>query len=66
MFAEDGEPLAVAESPFFRPTGNGIPDETDDAVAAHAALCERLEAAGWRFVASGRHWFTDTYARELF
>ena len=56
----------MAESPFFRPRGNGIPEETDEAVAAHAALCERLEAAGWHYVAPGRHWFTDTYARDLY
>src|SRR5919197_3435411 len=64
VFAEDGEPLAVAESPFFRARGNGIPDETDEAVAAYRALRERLEASGWQYVASGKSWFADTYARS--
>jgi hypothetical protein len=62
---KDGEPLAVAESPFFRARGNGIPDETDEAVAAHRSLCERLESAGWQHVASGKSWFANTYARSL-
>lgn len=65
VFSDDGEPLAVAESPFFRAHGNGVPAKTDEAVAAHEQLREQLEAAGWRYEASGRTWFGDRYSRPL-
>src|SRR5207249_2062059 len=62
VFSDDGEPLAVAESPFFRARGNGIPDETDEAVAAYQALRDRLESAGWQHLVAGETWFADTFA----
>ena len=65
VFSDDGEPLAVAESPFFRARGNGIPDETDEAVAAYQALRDRLESGGWQHVVAGETWFADTFARPL-
>lgn len=65
VFSDDGEPLAVAESPFFRARGNGIPDESDEALAAYRALRARLESAGWQHVAAGETWFADRFARAL-
>ena len=56
--------VAVAESPMFRARGNGIPEETDEAIAAYAALVDRLEADGWRAVADGSAWFDATFAKE--
>jgi hypothetical protein len=56
-----GEQFAVAESSLFRARGNGIPERTDEAVAAHAALVEQLEAQGWRRVAGGSDWFEATF-----
>ena len=63
VFSEDGEPLAVAESPFFRAHGNGVPDKAADAIAAHEQLRAQLEAAGWRYAGPGRTWFGDLYSR---
>ena len=65
VLSDDGEPLAVAESPSFRAHGNGVPEKTADAVAAHEQLRAQLEAAGWRYAASGRTWFGDLYSRPL-
>jgi len=65
VLGDDGEPLAVAESPFFRAHGNGVPDKTADAIAAHEQLRAQLEAAGWRYAASGRTWFGDLYSRPV-
>jgi hypothetical protein len=59
-----GEELAVAESPKFRPRGNGTPDRTDEAAAAHAALVARLEAEGWRRARGGSAWYDVTFARK--
>ena len=61
---DGGEELAVAESPMFRARGNGVPDRTDEAAAAYAALVERLEAEGWRRVSHGADWFDATFARD--
>lgn len=65
VFSDDGEPLAVAESPSFRSRGNGVPEKTAEAVAAHEQLRVQLEAAGWQYAASGRTWFGDLYSRPL-
>jgi hypothetical protein len=62
VFGHDGQPLAVAESPFFRAHGNGIPDKTEEAVAAYDALRQRLELSGWEHAAPGRTWYGDLYS----
>jgi len=58
---DGGEELAVAESPLFRARGNGLPERTEEAAAAYAALVERIESMGWRRVASGSAWFDATF-----
>lgn len=65
IFSDEGEPLAVAQSPSFRAQGNGTPDKTDEAVAAYQALREQLEQRGWEHAGSGRTWFADVYSRPL-
>jgi len=60
-FDETGEPVAVAESPFFRPQGNGAPEPTEAAKAAYEALRSELIAAGWEPVAAGDDWFDETF-----
>jgi hypothetical protein len=61
---EAGEELAVAESPYFRARGNGIPEPSAEAEAAYAKLRERLEHDGWKVVAPGSSWFEATFERE--
>jgi hypothetical protein len=60
-FDETGEAVAVAESPFFRPQGNGAPDPTEAAKAAYEALRSQLIAGGWEPVAAGDDWFDETF-----
>ncbi len=65
IFSDEGEPLAVAQSPSFRAQGNGTPDKTEEAVAAYQALREQLEQTGWEHAGSGRAWFAEMYSRPL-
>jgi hypothetical protein len=60
-FDETGEAVAVGESPFFRPQGNGAPDPTEAAKAAYEVLRSQLIAAGWEPVAAGDDWFDETF-----
>jgi hypothetical protein len=60
-FDETGEAVAVAESPFFRPQGNGVPEPTEAAKAAYEALRSQLIAAGWEPVAAGNDWCDETF-----
>jgi hypothetical protein len=60
-FDETGEAVAVAESPFFRPQGNGAPDPTEAAKAAYEALRSQLIVAGWEPVTAGDDWFDETF-----
>ena len=59
-FDETGD-VAVAESPFFRPQGNGKPEPTEAAKAAYEALRSELIALGWEPVAAGDDWFDETF-----
>jgi hypothetical protein len=65
IFSLDGEPLALAQSSEFRARGNGIPEQTEEAVAAYEQLRARLEQWGWQHVGSGRAWFGDVFTRPL-
>jgi hypothetical protein len=60
-FDETGEAVAVAESPFFKPQGNGTPEPTETAKAAYDALRSELIAAGWEPIAAGGDWFDETF-----
>ncbi len=63
IFNDEGEPLAITQSPFFRPRGNGMPDQTEEAVAAYEELREQLERDGWKHVDEGESWFRQTFSR---
>jgi hypothetical protein len=65
IFSLDGEPLALAQSSEFRARGNGIPEQTEEAVAAYEELRARLEQWGWQHVGSGRAWFGDVFTRPV-
>ena len=65
IFSDDGEPLALAQSSEFRARGNGIPEQTEEAVAAYEELRARLEQWGWQHVGSGDAWFGDVFTRPV-
>jgi hypothetical protein len=65
IFSLDGEPLALAQSSEFRARGNGIPEQTEEAVAAYEELRARLEQWGWQHASSGRAWFGDVFTRPV-
>lgn len=50
-------------SPFFRAPGKGLPEQTDDALHAHAVLVEALVAAGWEPEGYGEEWFSERFQR---
>jgi hypothetical protein len=63
---EDGFEVALAESPLFKPQGNGgVPDDTDEAVAAHEALVAQLANDGWVATGCDDNWFGRTFRRPL-
>lgn len=47
-FDDHGLEVALAESPQFKATGNGTPDQTEAAIRAHERLLELLQADGWK------------------
>jgi hypothetical protein len=47
--------------PFFRAEGSGIPELTEEAVAAYEELRSRLEQEGWSLAAEGDEWFAKTF-----
>lgn len=65
IFSIDGEPLALAQSSEFRARGNGMPERTEEAVAAYEELRARLEHWGWQHVGSRDAWFGDVFTRPL-
>lgn len=65
VFSEDGEPLSIHESPYFRLKGNGIPESTGEALAAHTELCESLERDGWRLLGTGQAWFEQSFRQPV-
>lgn len=63
---EDGFEVALAESPLFKPQGNGgVPDDTDEAVAAHETLVAQLASEGWIAHGCDNTWFGRTFRRPL-
>jgi hypothetical protein len=61
VFDETGEAVAVAESPPFRPRGNGAPEPTEAAKAAYEALRSELIEAGWEPLANGGDWYENSF-----
>jgi hypothetical protein len=59
-FDSNGDAVALAESPMFKYSGNGVPDQTDAAVQAYEALVELLTEEGWQTVDQGPAWFDQT------
>ncbi len=57
--------VAVAESPTFRPKGNGTPERTAAAEAAHAALLGFLLAEGWEVEGKADPWYADRLRRSV-
>ena len=51
-------------SPYFRAPGKGVPEQTDDALRAHAVLVEALVAAGWEPEGYGEEWFSEQFQRS--
>jgi hypothetical protein len=60
-FDEEGYEIALAESPQFKPRGNEVPEETDEAVAAYEALVAQLAEAGWQADGRDDTWFGQTF-----
>lgn len=51
-------------SPYFRAPGEGAPEQSDDALQAHAILVEKLVAAGWEPEGYGEEWFSERFQRS--
>jgi hypothetical protein len=62
---EDEDDIAVAESPSFRSAGNGVPDRTEAAEAAHSALIRRLLEDGWLLEDVAEPWYASRLWRPL-
>lgn len=62
---DETDEFAVAESPSFRFHGNGTPDNTEAARAAHRALVEKLRAKGWEQEDTTGPWFAARFRRPL-
>jgi DNA-binding transcriptional LysR family regulator len=63
VFDDDGEPVAIAQSPYFRARGKEEPEATDEALLAYGALRTQLEHAGWEFASDGASWFATVFSR---
>lgn len=64
-FDNEGHELVLAESPQFRVRGNGMPDRTEQAVAAYEDLVAQLGAEGWEPIGRGDTWFGQTFRRRV-
>ena len=65
FYAEADPPLDwPVESAAFRPRGRDRPEQSDEAVAAHAALVEELCSAGWEQDGRGAYWYSDRFLRR--
>jgi hypothetical protein len=62
---EETDEFAVAESASFRFHGNGAPDDTKAARAAHQALVEKLRAKGWEQEDTTGPWYAARFRRPL-
>jgi hypothetical protein len=64
-FDEDGHELVLTESAEFKARGNGLPDPTEQAVAAHEELVAQLRRDGWEPVDRDNTWFGQTFRRRV-
>jgi hypothetical protein len=64
-FDNEGHELVVAESSQFRARGNGMPDRTEQAVAAYEDLVAQLGAEGWEPIGRSDTWFGQTFRRRV-
>jgi hypothetical protein len=62
---EDGFEVALAESPLFKHRGKSVPDDTEEAVAAHEALVAQLANDGWVANGCDDTWFGRTFRKTL-
>jgi hypothetical protein len=63
-FDSRGGEVALAESPSFRYSGNGMPEQTQAAAEAHRALLEALRHSGYQTAKRGTSWFDMTLTRR--
>ncbi len=62
----ESEREASLSSPYFRAPGKGgVPEQTETALLAHAALVEKLAAAGWEPEGYGEDWFSERFQRAM-
>ena len=64
-FDEDGHELVLTESDEFKARGNGIPEPTEQAIAAHEELIAQLRDDGWEPVDRDDTWFGQTLRRRV-
>ena len=50
-------------SPYFRARGKRAPEQSDNALQAHAVLVEKLVASGWEPEGYGEDWFSERFQR---
>jgi hypothetical protein len=50
-------------SPYFRARGKRAPEQSDNALRAHAVLVEKLVASGWEPEGYGEDWFSERFQR---
>jgi hypothetical protein len=61
----DDEEVLVAESPRFQLQGRAVSARSDEALAAHTALCDELVRTGWKHVGEGEEWYSDRFRRDF-
>jgi hypothetical protein len=64
-FDEEGYEVALAESPLFKARGNGVPERTEQSVAAYEALIAQLAKDGWEPIGGTDNWFGQTLRRSV-
>jgi hypothetical protein len=64
-FDEDGHELVLTESAEFKARGNGLPEPTEQAIAAHEELIAQLRRDGWEPVDRDDTWFGHTFRRRV-
>ena len=63
IYDDDGQLVAIAQSPLFSHRGKDDPEATDQTVAAYESLRKHLERAGWEYVSDGDTWFGTVFRR---